>query len=85
MQTEGNIQEMTCAEAAKWFNDYVDGYLDELPAKQFDRHIQTCRHCLEKLEFEQMLKAKVASLMTPSHNDKSGAEAQQLLDKIFAK
>lgn len=82
MKAGKNIKEMTCAEAAKWFNDYVDGYLNELPAEEFNQHIETCRHCRDRLEFEQMLKAKVASLITDK-KDTNISEAKQLLDKIF--
>jgi len=61
--TKKIIAEIDCDEAAKRFGDFIDNYLKGKSKEELIHHIADCRHCFERLEFEQMLKTKISSLV----------------------
>lgn len=60
--TEKQIAVIDCAEATKRFNDFLDNYLKGNAREELQQHISECQHCFDRLEFEQMLKARIGSL-----------------------
>ncbi|MEO6130437.1 MAG: hypothetical protein ABIQ02_01225 [Saprospiraceae bacterium] len=53
---------INCKEAVTRFNDFMDNYLKGIAREELIAHISECKHCLERFEFEQMLKTKVSQL-----------------------
>jgi len=53
---------LTCDEALRLLAAYLDGELAE--TEQFDvtRHLDACRSCLSRAEFERQLKTRLAAL-----------------------
>jgi hypothetical protein len=51
-----------CEEAIARFNDFMDNYLKGRRREELVKHIADCRHCMERFEFEQLLKSKVHEL-----------------------
>jgi hypothetical protein len=83
MAKKNEIVPIDCNEAVMRFNDFLDNYLKGKEKKELMHHISTCRACFDKLEFEQVLKAKIASLGNTAAGDKSQARKQ--LEKILSK
>lgn len=50
-----------CDEAITKLLEYLDGELDEASRRQVERHIETCRGCFSRAEFERRLRRRVAA------------------------
>jgi len=62
------VKTIKCEEAVARFNDFLDDYLKEKSRKELVKHISECRDCMEKYEFEQLLKSKVHQLAATDDN-----------------
>lgn len=51
-----------CEDALRLLADHLDRELDRSAADQVERHLETCRSCFSRAEFERRLKASVADL-----------------------
>jgi hypothetical protein len=83
MAKKNEIFPIDCNEAVKRFNDFLDNYSKGKKKKELMHHISTCRTCFDKLEFEQMLKAKIGSLGNTTLKDKG--QAKKKIEKILSK
>lgn len=52
--------DITCDEVIEVLMSYLDRELDETALRAVDAHIQTCRGCFSRAEFERRLRARVA-------------------------
>lgn len=52
--------QIECEEAIRKLLEYLDGELDEGHRSQLDRHLETCRACYSRAEFERHLRDFVA-------------------------
>ena len=84
MAKNKEIIPIDCNEAVKRFNDFLDNFLKGKERKELVNHISTCRQCFDRLEFEQMLKAKIATLGSNAEDDKQKAKRQieEILSKV---
>lgn len=77
------VNVIDCKEAAKRFNDFMDNYLQGKSKEELVHHVANCRHCFDRLEFEQLLKAKIATVgLTSSINKKT---AKKHIENILSK
>ena len=78
------IAPIDCEEAAKRFSDFIDNYLKGSAKDELVEHIAGCRHCFDRVEFEQLLKSKVASLgkVKPTEKNLAEKQLQLILSKI---
>ncbi len=51
-----------CEEALRLLASYIDGELRGGERLDLERHLQTCRSCYSRAEFERRLKAQLAEL-----------------------
>jgi len=69
---------MTCEEAAKLLNEYLDKELTEQDVREFEAHLKECKHCFGCLDFNkavrQILKKKVI-------RDKISPEIRNLINE----
>ncbi len=56
------VNELNCQEALALVAEYLDKELGPAERKQLEHHMETCRHCFDRLEFERLLKARLAEL-----------------------
>lgn len=56
------VNELTCRQALAMVAEYLDRELGARESGQLERHIDTCRHCFDRVEFERLLKARFAQL-----------------------
>lgn len=52
--------QIECEEAIARLLEYLDGELDETARGQVERHLETCRGCFGRSEFERRLRNLVA-------------------------
>ncbi len=82
---ERKINGVNCEEAVSRFNDFIDKYLKGIAREELQHHIDNCRHCFERVEFEKLLKAKIASLSSVNAVEENSANnsVNSILKKIF--
>lgn len=51
-----------CEEAIRRLAEYLDGELQEGEADELERHLETCRSCWSRAEFERQLRERMAAL-----------------------
>jgi anti-sigma factor (TIGR02949 family) len=51
-----------CEEVIAHLLQYLDGEIDAAKRVQIDRHLQECRGCYSRAEFEKVLRAKIEQL-----------------------
>jgi anti-sigma factor (TIGR02949 family) len=71
------VNEIDCAQALKRLIEFIDRELADADRDVIERHLQTCRSCLSRAEFERALKGKLRGL---SH----GGVPSKTLDRITA-
>jgi anti-sigma factor (TIGR02949 family) len=52
--------QLECEEAVAKLLEFLDGELDEIAGRGIERHLETCRECFERAEFERRLRERVA-------------------------
>jgi len=77
------IKEINCEEAAKRFNDFIDNYLRGRSKEELVHHVEGCRHCFERIEFEKLLKKKISSFSGQKIPNKKST-VKNILSKIYA-
>lgn len=60
MKTPG----MTCEEAIRLIATYIDRELSEMEAGEVQAHIDQCKSCYSRVEFEQKLKTQLTTLQS---------------------
>jgi hypothetical protein len=73
---------INCEEAVSRFNDFMDNYLKGKSRDELVNHISECRHCLERFEFEQLLKSKVHQLPKSKMNNPLISRIEKLIASL---
>jgi hypothetical protein len=59
--------------------EYLDKELGPTARVQLERHIELCRHCYDRVEFERLLKSRLTSLRTAVSSETLHARVETLL------
>lgn len=51
-----------CEEALRRLAEYLDHELGELPRAEVEQHLETCRSCYSRAEFERELRSRLREL-----------------------
>lgn len=51
-----------CEEAIRRLAEYLDGELDDREDTEVERHLETCRSCWSRAEFERRIRSQLADL-----------------------
>lgn len=54
-----NIREIDCDEVMRQLFDFLDGEVDETAEHEIHHHIDECRSCFSRVEFERVLKERI--------------------------
>ena len=73
------VASINCEQAVARFNDFMDNYLKGKTREELIRHIAKCKDCMERFEFEQLLKSKVHQLAQTNDN-----AAKEKIEKLIA-
>ena len=57
-----DIHPIDCEEALRRLFEYLDAELRGQPQREMEHHLERCRTCFSRLEFEQRLKAHIREL-----------------------
>ncbi len=73
-------QEISCEEVIERLFAYLDGELVDVPRETIDRHLQHCRDCFTRAEFEKRLRARVADSVSTKAPERLRSRVRALLD-----
>lgn len=59
MTDHDKIQEISCEEVLKHLIDYFHGEVDNAKFAEIEKHLDSCRGCFSRSEFEAVLKQRV--------------------------
>lgn len=68
-----------CEEVIAHLLDYLDGEMDAVRRAEVDRHLQDCRGCYSRAEFEKALRDKIGQL----GQEKAPASLQRRLKALI--
>ena len=74
-------QDMTCEQALALLARYLDGELVEGTGQNVERHLDRCRSCFSRAEFERRLRERVASVA----RQEVGAEFAERIRDLLAR
>lgn len=75
---------MTCDEALRLLAAFLDGELDGLSQAAVERHLDLCRGCYSRAEFERRLKAEIGRLGREEVSSGFEARVRGILDSFTA-
>lgn len=82
MKNKTTIQTINCSEAVKRFNDFIDNYIEGQFREELIKHISECKHCFNRLEFEQKVKTRIRQLMDKKGDKKLARRIESLIASL---
>jgi anti-sigma factor (TIGR02949 family) len=85
MMTEGAMtspDQMRCEEVIRHILEYLDGEIDDEKRRHIDRHLQECRGCFSRAEFERELKRRIKQLGTQKPPRSLQRRVKALIDQF---
>lgn len=73
---------LTCEEVLKHLVAYLDRDTDAHTAAEIERHLEQCRGCYSRAEFERQLKAQVRAAGSRSAPERLRARIRKLVDEF---
>lgn len=73
---------ISCEEALKRVFDYIDDHLRGKTRAELEHHLETCRHCFDRVEFEQLLKSRLRKLNIKSTPSALRKRVEELVDRF---
>ena len=74
--------QIRCEEVISHLLDYLDGEIDDEKRRQIDRHLQDCRGCFSRAEFERELKRRIKQLGTQKPPRSLQRRVKALIDQF---
>jgi mycothiol system anti-sigma-R factor len=74
------VRAIDCEEALRRLFEYLDAELQGEPQREVQQHLERCRSCFSRVEFETRLKAYTAQL----GHEPVPAELEARIRKVFA-
>lgn len=75
-------ENLTCEEVIKHLMDYLDHEIDGEAAHNIERHLESCRGCFSRAEFERHLKEHVHGAGSQAAPDSLRARIKHIVDKF---
>jgi anti-sigma factor (TIGR02949 family) len=75
-------QSLTCEEVLKHLFAYIDKELDVATSAEIDRHLEQCRGCFSRADFERKLKDKLAESGSIEAPERVRSRVKALIDKF---
>jgi anti-sigma factor (TIGR02949 family) len=73
---------LTCEEVLKHLVAYLDRDTDAHTAAEIERHLEQCRGCYSRAEFERQLKARVRAAGSRSAPESLRTRIRKLVDEF---
>lgn len=74
-----NKRNIDCEQALRQIFEYIDHELGEADHEAMHRHLETCKGCFSRMEFERRLKEKVGALREEKPTEKVAERIKGLL------
>lgn len=71
---------MTCEEVIEQIFAYLDGDMDEASTASIRHHLEHCRDCFTRAEFEKKLRIRIAETATVKAPERLHRRVRALLD-----
>jgi hypothetical protein len=75
-------QGIDCKEALKLISEYVDKQTSEKDAQGLEKHLESCRHCFDRVEFAKLLKGRLKGLKLDVSTAHVSAEVKRFLEDL---
>ena len=83
MQTKKQkTNNISCEEALKRLFDYIDGFLENKSSEEFENHIEACRGCLKKAEFQLEVKRRLGKLKSKAPSNELNLKINKLINSL---
>lgn len=83
MKTQKNLPaNISCDEAIKRIFGYIDDHLQGKPRAELEHHLEACRHCFDRVEFERLLKSRLSKLHVDPTSEKLRKKVEELVDRF---
>jgi len=73
------VKTISCEQAIKLIFSYIDDELRGKHRTELEHHLETCRHCFDRVEFEKLLKSRLRRL----HVGGSSKRLRQRIDALL--
>jgi anti-sigma factor (TIGR02949 family) len=72
-------RDINCREALKMISAYLDREDDQADHQALERHLESCQHCFDRVEFEKLLKNRLRGLKVDVSSMNLSPEAKRIL------
>ncbi|MEX1137784.1 MAG: zf-HC2 domain-containing protein [Bacteroidota bacterium] len=76
------VEAISCEQAIKLMFSYIDDELRGKPRAEMEQHLQTCRHCFDRVEFERLLKSRLRGLNAGGSSESLRRRINALLEQF---
>lgn len=73
---------LPCEEVIEHIFDYLDRELDQNMQDRIERHLETCRDCFSRAEFEERLQRKIRAAGSQQAPDRLHRRIRDMLDRF---
>jgi len=77
-----DIKDINCSEALKLVTAYVDRQSGEKDARTLEKHLESCKHCFDRVEFEKLFKERMKGLKLDVSSMKLTAKTRKMLEDL---
>jgi len=77
-----NADNMTCEQVIEQLFEYLDQELDSGLSERIDTHLERCRDCFTRAEFEKKLRTKINETTEVKAPDRLHHRIRQVLNKF---
>ncbi|KKS84552.1 MAG: hypothetical protein UV59_C0017G0005 [Candidatus Gottesmanbacteria bacterium GW2011_GWA1_43_11] len=75
---------LSCSEAVSRMFEFLEGIVTPEQKKELDNHVEECRHCCDRFEFEQLFKEKLVAVASQDKApEKLVKRVGKLLKELF--
>ncbi len=75
-----SVHDIDCEEVIEQLFDFLDRELDEELSARIDAHLQRCRDCFSRAEFERRLRARVGEAVEREAPERLRRRLRALMD-----
>jgi anti-sigma factor (TIGR02949 family) len=80
--SKDKARDIDCREALKLVDAYVDKQAAGDDAHALEKHLESCRHCFDRVEFEQLFKKRLQGLKVDVSSKNLSPKVRQILEDL---
>lgn len=77
-----SARHLSCEEVMERLFAFLDGEIDGATSADIDRHLERCRECFSRAEFEKHLRERIAGAGTTKAPDRLRRRIKDILDEF---